>query len=178
MSYVNNPFSKDAEFDFELFSKHSIIAQRMMDDIVDLENECIDRIINKINSDPESDELKLVELNLWKQIKETNTNARRTGLGITALGDCLASLNIIYGSKASIDMTSKIYSALSVGSYKSSILLAKERGAFPIFDYKLEKNHEFLNKIINQCGPETIKMWKKTGRRNIANTTTAPGRFC
>lgn len=173
-SYVKNMFTKDASFDFDKFMQHTIIAQRLMDDIIDLELECIDRILAKIKSDPESDEAKSVELNLWNKIRNMNVSGRRTGLGITALGDTLAMLGIKYGSLESISMTKKIYRSLAIGSHTSSCILAKERGAFPIFDYKLEKDHEYLNDIMNDCGSEVIKMWKKTGRRNIANTTTAP----
>ena len=173
-SYVTKPFTKEASFDFELFHKHTIIAQRLMDDVIDLELEAIDRIIQKVLDDPEPLEAKQVELNLWNKIKHMNISGRRTGLGITALGDALAMLGIKYGSKKSIDMTSKIYCALAVGSHTSSCILAKERGAFPIFNYKLEKNHEYLNSVFNECSAEVRKMWKATGRRNIANTTTAP----
>ncbi len=173
-SYVKNPFTKEAEFDFKKFGQHTIVAQRLMDDIIDLELECIDRILAKIESDPEPAEAKLVETNLWKKIRDMNISGRRTGLGITALGDCLAMLGIKYGSKESIDMTYKIYRALAIGSHTSSCVMAKERGAFPLFDWKLEKDHEYLNNIFDDCSQETRRMWKKYGRRNIANTTTAP----
>lgn len=173
-SYVKNSFSKDAVFDFKKFHQHAIVAQRLMDDIIDLELECIDRIIAKVQADPEPAEAKVTELRLWEKIRDMNISGRRTGLGITALGDTLAMLGIKYGSKASIDMTYKIYRALAVASHTSSCIMAKERGAFPIFDYNLEKNHEYLNSIFDDCTPEVRKMWKKTGRRNIANSTTAP----
>jgi ribonucleoside-diphosphate reductase alpha chain len=173
-SYVKNPFTDNAEFDFKLFHEHAIIAQRLMDDIVDLEIEKIDKIISKIENDPEQMEVKLIELNLWKKIREANINGRRTGLGITALGDCLAMLNIKYGSKESIDKTEKIYRALAIAAHTSSCILAKERGAFPIFSYEKEKDHKYLNSIMNNCGEDVRLMWKKTGRRNIALTTTAP----
>jgi ribonucleoside-diphosphate reductase alpha chain len=173
-SYVKNPFTPDALFDFKKFHQHTLVAQRLMDDIIDLELECIDRILAKINADPEPLEAKQVELNLWRKIRDMNISGRRTGLGITALGDTLAMLGIKYGSEESIATTHKIYRALAVGSHTSSCIMAKERGAFPIFDYNLEKDHEYLNSIFNDCSPEVRKMWKKTGRRNIANTTTAP----
>jgi len=173
-SYVKNPFGKKPSFDFELFHEHAVIAQRLMDDIIDLELEAIDRILEKIESDPEPTEVKIVELNLWKKIKEMNISGRRTGLGITALGDALAMLNIKYGSKESISMTYKIYRALAVASHTSSVIMAEERGPFPIFNFKLEKDHEYLNSIFSDCSLETRRMWKRTGRRNIANTTTAP----
>lgn len=174
VSYVKNPFTKDAVFDFKKFGQHTIVAQRLMDDIIDLEIECIDRIIAKIKADPEPDEVKAVELTLWHKIRHMNTSGRRTGLGITALGDTLAMLGIKYGSPESIEMTRKIYRALAVGSHTSSCIMAKERGAFPIFDYELEKDHKYLNAVFDDCSRETKRMWKKSGRRNIANTTTAP----
>jgi len=174
LSYIQNPFTKDAFFDFKLFKKHTIIAQRLMDDIIDLEIECIDKIIEKIHSDKEPDEVKSVELNLWNKIKAMNISGRRTGLGITGLGDALAALNIKYGSRESITKTKEIYRALAVGAHTSSCILAKERGAFPIFSYAKEKNHEYLNSIMKDCGKTVMAMWKKTGRRNIALTTTAP----
>ena len=174
LSYVNNPFTNEAEFDYELFSKHTIIAQRLMDDIIELEIECIDKILQKIKEDPEPEEAKLVELNLWNKIRKMNLTGRRTGLGITALGDTIASLNYKYGSEESIKTTYNIYRALAVNSYTSSCFLAKERGAFEIFNYELEKDHIFLNEIFNDCSQEVRDMWKTTGRRNIANTTTAP----
>ena len=173
-SYVKNIFTDKATFDFKKFSQHAVMAQRLMDDIIDLELECIDRILAKINSDPEPVEAKLTETNLWNKIKDMNVSGRRTGLGITALGDTLAMLGIKYGSKESIDMTYKIYRALAVASHSSSCIMAKERGSFPIFDYKLEKDHDYLNSIFADCPAEVKKMWKTTGRRNIANTTTAP----
>ena len=173
-SYVNNPFTNKAKFDYKKFHEHTIIAQRLMDDIIDLELECIDRILEKIEKDPEPDEVKFVEKNLWKKIREANIGGRRTGLGITALGDCLAMLNIKYGSKESVAMTGKIYRALAVGAHTSSCILAKERGSFPVFNYNKEKDHKYLNDIMNDCDPSVKKMWKKTGRRNIALTTTAP----
>lgn len=172
-SYVTEPFTKKAWFDKALFYEHVIIAQRLMDDIIDLELEAIDRILAKIEADPEPLEAKQVELNLWNKIKSMNISGRRTGLGITALGDALAMLGIKYGSKESIEMTRNIYCDLAVGSHSSSCTMAEERGAFPIFNYELEKDHEYLKHIFSQCSNKTQRMWKK-GRRNIANTTTAP----
>jgi ribonucleoside-diphosphate reductase alpha chain len=173
-SYVKNAFTKDAVFDFKKFSQHTIVAQRLMDDIIDLEIECVDNILAKIEADPEFEEVKTAERNLWKKIREMNISGRRTGLGITALGDALAMLGIKYGSPESIEMTRKIYRALAVGSHTSSVTMAKERGAFPLFNYDLEKNHEYLSGIFDDCPREIKRMWKKYGRRNIANTTTAP----
>jgi ribonucleoside-diphosphate reductase alpha chain len=173
-SYVKNPFTPDALFDFDLFHKHAMIAQRLMDDIVDLELECIDRILDKVTSDPEPMEVKRVEIDLWKKIKDAVIGGRRTGLGPTALGDTLAMLNVKYGSPESVDWTYRIYRALAVAAHTSSCILAKERGAFPVFDYNKEKNHEYLQSIMNDAGKTVKAMWKKTGRRNIALTTTAP----
>jgi ribonucleoside-diphosphate reductase alpha chain len=173
-SYVRNPFTKDAVFDFKKFHQHTLVAQRLMDDVIDLEIECVDRILAKVAVDPEPPEVKAIELALWKKIREMNISGRRTGLGITALGDALAMLGIKYGCKESIEVTRKIYRALAVGSHTSSCVMAKERGAFPIFDYKLEKDHAYLNNIFKDCSPEVRKMWKTSGRRNIALTTTAP----
>ncbi len=173
-SYVKNPFTKDAVFDFKKFSQHTIVAQRLMDDIIDLEIECVDKILAKVDADPEYEEVKALERNLWKKIREMNTSGRRTGLGITALGDALAMLGIKYGSAESIEMTRKIYRALAVGSHTSSVTMAQERGAFPLFNYDLEKDHEYLNSIFDDCPREVKRGWKKYGRRNIANTTTAP----
>ena len=173
-SYVKYPFTQNAEFDFELLKKHSIIAERLMDDMVDLEVESIDRILDKIKSDKETDDVKAVELNLWKKIRITNLDVRRTGLGETALADALAMLNIKYGSQESIEMTGKIYKELAIGAHTSSCIMAKERGAFPIFNYEKEKNHKYISSLIEECGEGIVDLWKTTGRRNIALTTTAP----
>lgn len=173
-SYVESPFTKEAKFNFELFKEHSMISQRLMDDIIDLEIECVDNILEKINKDPEPEEAKVVEKNLWTKIRDMNVSGRRTGLGVTALGDALAMLNIKYGSKESIDMTYKIYRALAVAAHSQSCILASERGAFPIFSYNLEKDHEYLNNIFADCDENIRDMWKNVGRRNIALTTTAP----
>jgi len=174
MSYVDNAFKPNSYFNFDKFSSHVISAQRLMDDLIDLEIECVDRIIAKVESDPEPEEAKLIELNLWKKIRKMNVTGRRTGLGVTALGDTLAMLDIKYGSPESIEMTRKIYRSLAVASHTSSCILARERGSFPIFSYDLEKDHEYLNGVFNDCSDDVREMWKTTGRRNIANTTTAP----
>lgn len=174
ISYVKNPYTKDAVFDFKKFHQHGIVAQRLMDDIIDLEIEAIDKIIKKVKTDPEPEEAKQVELNLWKKIREMNISGRRTGLGITALGDALAALGIKYGDPESVEMTRKIYRALAVASHTSSCYMAKERGAFPIFNYDLEKDHAYLTSIFKDCSPDVRRLWKNSGRRNIANTTTAP----
>ena len=174
LSFVKNPFTTNAKFDYVKFSDISYKAQRLMDDVVDLELEKIDKILAKIESDDQPDFIKAPEKKMWEDFKLVCIKGRRTGLGITALGDALAALNIRYGSDESIKKTEKIYKTLAVNAYRSSIHMAKERGKFPIFDYKLEKNHEFLNRIIECLDEEDITTYKKYGRRNIALTTTAP----
>jgi len=173
LSYVIYPFTENAYFDFKLFAKHTIIAQQLMDDLVDLELEQINKILIKINKDPENIETKRIEINLWNKIKTSTTNGRRTGLGVTAIGDTVAALLLKYGSDESVNIIEKIYKSLAQNSYKSSVLMAKERGAFPIFNFELEKDHPFLNSIL-KLDKEVYTQYKLTGRRNIANTTTAP----
>jgi ribonucleoside-diphosphate reductase alpha chain len=173
-SFVINPFTKKAYFDYVNFIKITKIAQRLMDDMIDIELEQIDKILAKVESDPEPYEIKRVELELWNKIKETCLKGRRTGLGITALGDALAALNIRYGSDESIEVTEKIYKTLEVSAYESSIELAEERGSFPIFNYELEKDHVFVSRVISNLPIEVQEKYKKFGRRNIALTTTAP----
>lgn len=174
MGYVKNPFTEYASFDYELFETHAFYAQRLMDDIVDLEIECIDRILAKIDSDPEPDYIKKVEKDLWTKIKEKCERGRRTGLGLTALGDCLAALGFTYGSESSIRMVDSIYSELAFASYNSSIAMAKERGAFLAFDLEIEKSCPFIRKVVETCDPQTVSEYETYGRRNIANLTTAP----
>jgi len=174
LSYVDKPFTSKAKFNFDLFKEHTIKAQRLMDDLIDLEIEKIESIIKKVEEDPEEIEVKAVELNLWKKILKANKGGRRTGLGITALGDTLAALGIVYGSKESIKMTEKIYKHLAIGAHTSSCIMAKERGAFPVFNYNKEKDHKYLNKLLSECGDDVLELWKNYGRRNIALTTTAP----
>lgn len=173
-SYVNDKFTENAHFNFELFKYHVNIAQRLMDDIVDLEIEKIDKILDKINSDPESEDLKRVELNLWTKIKEKAIQGRRTGLGITGLGDMLAALNLRYGSEEAIEFSEEVHRVLAVESYKSSINLAKERGCFPSWDYEKEKENPFIKRIALHLGHEGLFDYRKYGRRNIANLTIAP----
>jgi ribonucleoside-diphosphate reductase alpha chain len=144
-----------------------------MDDLVDLELEAVDTIISKIESDPESEAVKHAELALWRKIKDAASKGRRTGLGITAMGDALAALNIRYGSQESVDRTEEIYKVLEVNAYRSSVRMAAERGAFPIFSHKLEAEHEFIQKVIS-ADPELRADYLKHGRRNIALTTTFP----
>lgn len=172
-SYVKNEFLKDAYFDYELFKKHVIIAQKLIDDLIDLELEQIDKIIKKIKSDPENDEIKRTELNLWDNIKKSAINGRRTGLGVTGIGDVIAMLNEKYGNDKSLDIVENIYKTLAINSEKSSIIMAKERGTFPIFNLELEKGHPFLQRIW-EADPELYKEYVKYGRRNIANTTSSP----
>lgn len=172
-SYVINPFAKNAEFNYELFYKHAKIAQRLMDDLIDLEIEKIDQIIAKIKADPESDDIKREELFIWKKIKEKCVNGRRTGLGITAEGDALAALNTKYGSPQSIVLVDKIHMTQKLASFESSCEMAQEIGAFPIWDWELEKNSPFLLQLKNE-NKDLYNKIKQYGRRNIANLTIAP----
>lgn len=173
-TFVQDPFTANAKFDYDRFSSVVWKAQRLMDDLVDLEVECVDRILEKIERDPQPEHVKAIERQLWNKVRAAGLNGRRTGLGITGLGDALAALNIRYGSQLSIEMTSAIYQHLAMGAHKSSCQLAVERGSFPVFDYSKEKDHPYLNRVMNACGLETQRQWKTTGRRNIALTTTAP----
>lgn len=172
-AYVADPFTKNANFDFELFAEHAKIAQRFMDDIVDLELESVDRIIKKILSDPEPDYIKASEIGTWKKIREVCENGRRTGTGITALGDTLAALNIKYGSTKSINVTEHIYKTLKHACYRSSVDMAMELGPFPVWDFEKEKKNPFLRRIKDE-DPQLYADMKKYGRRNIALLTTAP----
>jgi len=176
-SFVNDPFTDKADFDFARFGKAVYAAQRLMDDLVDLEVECVDKIIEKIDNDPEPAAVKAIESNLWRKVRAAGLNGRRTGLGVTGLGDALAALNHRYGSDSSIQVTESIYSHLAMHSHYSSLVMAKERGAFPVWDYEKEKSHKYLNDIMsatNSMHSDATDMWKTTGRRNIALTTTAP----
>jgi ribonucleoside-diphosphate reductase alpha chain len=173
-TFVNDPFGSNPTFDFGRFNTVVMKAQRLMDDLVDLEVECVDRILEKIERDPQPEHVKRVERDLWNKIRAAGLNGRRTGLGVTGLGDTLAALNIQYGSKCSIEVTEEIYKALAVGAHRSSLIMARERGAFPVWDYQKEKDHDYLQKVINTCNGEYHDMWQTTGRRNIALTTTAP----
>jgi ribonucleotide reductase alpha subunit len=172
-SYVTNPFKDNASFNYKLFHHHTKIAQRLMDDLVDLESEKIVKILNKIYSDPEDEETKKDEVALWTKIKKFNDEGRRTGLGITALGDALAALNIKYGSDQSIEQTERIYKQLKLSAYESSVDMAEELGGFKDFDTNKEKNNEFLLRIQEEA-PELYARMQKYGRRNIALLTTAP----
>ena len=171
--YVEKPFTDKARFDHKLFAKHVHIAQRIMDDIIDLEQEKIDRIIAKIDSDPESEEIKAVERNLWDNIRRKTDLGRRTGVGITAEGDMLAALGLRYGSDEATEFSVEVHKFLAVEAYRSSVELAKERGAFPIYDYKREENNPFVNRIF-AAAPGLEEDMKKYGRRNISLLTIAP----
>lgn len=172
-SYVENPFTKDAEFNFKKFSEHAYISQRLMDNLVDLESEKIKKIINKIESDPEPQKIKSDEIDLWKKVLKNNDEGRRTGTGITALGDTLAALNIKYGSPESIKITGKIYKTLKLACYSCSVDMAEEIGAFNDYDTNKEKNNPFIKRIASE-DPDLYKKMTKFGRRNISITTTAP----
>ena len=173
-SFVLKPWSQDAKFDLGQFRTVARKAQRLMDDMIDLEIEQIDKILAKIDNDPENDEVKYYERNLWNTIRQVAINGRRTGLGITGLGDAIAMLGQKYGSDESIKTTEEIYKWLALASYEESIQLAKERGAFEVFNHRKEKNHPFLQRIFSELTPEVIEDYRTYGRRNIANTTTAP----
>jgi len=172
-SYVNNPFTENAEFDFELYKEHVGLAQRMMDDIIDLELEKIDVILAKINADPEIEELKNVERNLWKNIRKKAEEGRRTGIGITAEGDMLAGLGLRYGSDEAINFSIEVHKTLALETYKSSTYLAKERGAFAIYNAEREKNNPFILRM-KEADPVMYNNMVKFGRRNIALLTIAP----
>ncbi|MCC8173430.1 MAG: adenosylcobalamin-dependent ribonucleoside-diphosphate reductase [Odoribacter sp.] len=172
-SYVNNPFTGEASFDFELFKKHVAIAQRIMDDIIDLELEKIDNILDKIEGDPEDDELKGVEVRLWQKIKRKAKEGRRTGVGITAEGDMLAALGLRYGSDEATDFAVEIQKTLAVEAYRSSVHLAKDRGSFKIYDSDREEENPFINRL-READPAMYEEMTKYGRRNIACLTIAP----
>lgn len=172
-SYVDNPFTETASFNKEKFIQHVHYAQRMMDDVIDLEIEKVDAIIAKIDSDPETKEVKRVEKNLWENIKRKTIEGRRTGLGITAEGDMLAALGMRYGSDEAINFSTEIHQLLATEAYRNSVNLAKERGAFPIFNYDREANNPFIQRI-GKSSPEVIEQMKEHGRRNIAILTIAP----
>ena len=172
-SYVKNPFTPKAKFDFDLFKKHVAIAQRIMDDIIDLEIEKIDMIQAKIASDPEDDETKYTEKRLWEKIMRKSTMGRRTGVGITAEGDMLAALGLRYGTEEATEFAEKVQRTLALAAYRSSVEMAKERGAFEIFDWKREQKNPFILRI-KEADPELYADMKKYGRRNIACLTIAP----
>jgi ribonucleoside-diphosphate reductase alpha chain len=172
-SYVENPFSKQANFNFKLFKKHIAVAQRIMDDIIDLELEKIDNILFKINEDPELDEIKATERNLWVNIKRKAQEGRRTGIGITAEGDMLAALGIQYGSEAGNAFSLEVHKTIAVEAYRGSVHLAKERGAFLVFDAEREKNNPFIQRL-KEADSKLYYEMLEYGRRNIALLTIAP----
>lgn len=172
-SYVDNPFTPNAVFNSALFSDHVRKAQRLNDDLIDLELEKIDRIIAKIESDPEDDETKSVELNLWLRIKEVSSMGRRTGLGITAEGDMIAALGLRYGSDDAIEYSVQVHKLLALEAYKSSVIMAKERGAFTLYDSRREVNNPLILRI-KEAAPGLYAEMIKNGRRNISLLTIAP----
>lgn len=172
-SYVKNPFTPQAEFDFDLFKRHVAIAQRIMDDIIDLEMEKIDLILEKVESDPETDEVKETERNLWLKIKTKTLKGRRTGVGTTAEGDMLAALGLRYGTKEATDFSVNVHKTLALAAYGSSVNLAKERGAFEIFNAEREKDNPYINRL-KEASLELYEDMVKYGRRNIACLTIAP----
>ncbi|MDR1682509.1 MAG: adenosylcobalamin-dependent ribonucleoside-diphosphate reductase, partial [Candidatus Symbiothrix sp.] len=172
-SYVKNPFTKTASFDFDLFRKQVALAQRIMDDIIDLEIEKIDAIIQKIEIDPESEEIKKTECLLWQKIRYKTLLGRRTGVGITAEGDMLAALGLRYGTTEATDFSEEIQKTLALAAYASSVEMAKERGAFEVFDFEREKNNPFINRL-KEADNQLVEDMKKYGRRNIACLTIAP----
>ena len=172
-SYVVNPFTKDAYFDFDLFKKHVALAQRIMDDIIDLESEKIEKILEKIDSDPESMEVKETERHLWEKIQKKTLQGRRTGVGITAEGDMIAALGLRYGTDEATECAEEIQKTLALEAYRSSVMMAKERGAFEIYDSKREEKNPFINRL-READPGLYEDMLKYGRRNIACLTIAP----
>ena len=172
-SYVVNPFTKEAYFDFDLFRKHVILAQRIMDDIIDLESEKIEKILEKIDADPESLEVKQSERHLWEKIRKKTLQGRRTGVGITAEGDMIAALGLRYGTEEATVFAEKVQKMLALAAYRSSVEMAKERGAFDIYDAKREEKNPFINRL-READPELYDDMVKYGRRNIACLTIAP----
>ena len=172
-SYVIHPFTKEAYFDFNLFAEHVIYAQRIMDDIIDLEMEKIDQILEKIKSDPEDQEIKQTELVLWEKIKNKTLLGRRTGVGTTAEGDMLAAMGMIYGTEEATDFSEKVHKMTAISAYRSSVIMAKERGAFSIFDAKREETNPFILRL-KEADSLLYDDMVKFGRRNIACLTIAP----
>ncbi len=172
-SYVVNPFTKDAYFDYDKFRKHAACAQRLMDDIVDLEMEKIDKIMEKIKIDPQSAEVKGAEYHLWEKIQDKSGKGRRTGVGITAEGDMIAAMGLRYGTQEATDFSVNVHRTLTLAAYGSSVQMAKERGAFAIYDAKREENNPFVQRI-KAADPKLYEDMTKYGRRNIACLTIAP----
>ncbi|MHC1690905.1 MAG: adenosylcobalamin-dependent ribonucleoside-diphosphate reductase [Bacteroidales bacterium] len=172
-SYVDNPFTVNAKFNMELFKDHARKAMRLMDDLIDLEMEKIESIIAKIAADPEEEEVKLAELNLWNKIKSKTLGGRRTGLGITAEGDMLAALGLIYGTDKALEFAVDVQKTLALEAYRSSAIMAEERGAFPIFDAARETNNPMINRI-RKADEDLFEKMQRFGRRNISLLTIAP----
>ena len=172
-SYVKNPFTPQAYFDFDQFAEHVACAQRMMDDIIDLEMEKIEKILDKINSDPETQEVKATELNLWNKIRTKTLKGRRTGVGTTGEGDMIAAMGLRYGTPEATEFSVSVHKALALAAYGSSVQMAKERGAFEIYDAKREENNPYINRL-REAKPELYEEMVKYGRRNIACLTIAP----
>ena len=172
-SYVKNPFTPQAEFDFELFKKHVAVAQRMMDDIIDLEVEKIEKILAKVESDPEAEEIKRTERELWEKILAKTTQGRRTGVGTTAEGDMLAALGLRYGTPEATAFSVEVHKTLALAAYRSSVMMAQERGAFKVYDAKREENNPYIQRI-KEADPELYALMVEHGRRNIACLTIAP----
>ncbi|MCK4990614.1 MAG: adenosylcobalamin-dependent ribonucleoside-diphosphate reductase, partial [Bacteroidales bacterium] len=172
-NYVEEPFTEKAKFNWEKFRKHVGLAQRIMDDIIDLELEKVNGILDKIIADPEDEEIKSVEINLWKNIKSKAVEGRRTGVGITAEGDMLAALGLRYGSENAIDFSVEVHKVVALEAYRSSVEMARERGPFEVFDFNKEKDNPFLNRLGKE-DPQLLEDIKQYGRRNISLLTIAP----
>ena len=172
-SYVQKPFTPEAYFDFDLFAEHVACAQRMMDDIIDLEMEKIEKILEKVKSDPETSEVKTTEMNLWNKIRTKTLKGRRTGVGTTGEGDMIAAMGLRYGTPEATEFSVSVHRALALAAYGSSVQMAKERGAFEIYDAKREENNPYINRL-READPKLYDEMKKYGRRNIACLTIAP----
>ena len=172
-AYVKNPFTKDATFDFDLFRKHAVLAQRIMDDIVDLEMEKIELIMEKVKNDPQNDEVKLAEYHLWEKIQDKSGKGRRTGVGITAEGDMIAAMGLRYGTEEATKFSVEVHKTLALAAYRSSVTMAQERGAFAIFDAQRETENPFLLRM-KEADEQLYADMMKYGRRNIACLTIAP----
>lgn len=172
-SYVVNPFTKDAYFDYDLFKSHVRVAQRIMDDIIDLEMEKIQRILDKIESDPEIEEVKHTEKCLWEKIRTKTLKGRRTGVGTTAEGDMIAAMGLRYGTPEATELSENVHKTLALAAYNSSVEMAKERGAFEVFDINREANNPFIKRLA-EADPQLYENMKQYGRRNIACLTIAP----
>lgn len=173
-SFVEKAFTDEVRFNWESYGTIVQKAQRLMDDLIDLEIEQVDKIIAKVDADPESAEIKSIERKLWVDIRSAAVNGRRTGLGVTGVGDAVAMMGLSYGSDEGVAFIEEMYRQLAVNSYTSSILMAKERGAFSVCDVSKEKGHPFIERIKGELRPEVLAIYEEHGRRNIANTTTAP----